>query len=152
MPKRIPIKSAKAFAEEHSCRQVIIFAWDGKTTHCITYGQSIEDADAASLGANEIKDKWCWPSELMTQPSRVTKLQNRIKMLEDILNLSKDTNIQTGKEASKQRKEAKLSRREMASRMGMGLPRIIALEEGKETWTPERILAWHEAITCIKES
>lgn len=85
MPKRIPIAAARRFAREYGCRQVIILAWDGKLTHCTTYGKSLEDCDQAAQGGNRMKAVMGWPESLMGEPSRVRALHRRIKELEDEL-------------------------------------------------------------------
>src|ERR1043166_9750175 len=82
MPKRIPISAAKQVAKEQGCRQVIIMAWDGETTHCVTYGTTVEDCDQAAQGGNKIKKALGWPESLMAEPSRVKALKARIKELE----------------------------------------------------------------------
>jgi hypothetical protein len=85
MPKRIPISSAKRFAQENDCKQVIIAAWDGELTHIVTYGATTEDCAQAALGGNRIKEALGWPKDLRTEPSRVRQLQARIKELEVLL-------------------------------------------------------------------
>jgi hypothetical protein len=71
VPQRIPIASARRFAREQQCRQVIIFAWDGDRSHVVTCGESEEDcARAAELG-NQMKRGLGWPESLQAQPSRV---------------------------------------------------------------------------------
>lgn len=87
----IPVEVAKNIAEEHACRQVILFAWDGNETHVVTYGQSVEDCDQAATGANVIKKGWGWPESTLTTPSRVKALEQRIKDLEAAL--AKATNV-----------------------------------------------------------
>lgn len=84
MPKRIPISAAKLVADKHDCRQVIILAWDGKLTHVVTYGKTLEDCDQAAQGGNKIKKVLGWPESLcQDEPSRVKKLKERIKELEN---------------------------------------------------------------------
>src|SRR5882724_736385 len=74
MPKRIPIEVARFACEAAECRQVILCAWDGKLTHIVTYGKTVEDCAQAAQGGNYLKQKWGWP-ECNDQPSRVKKLQ-----------------------------------------------------------------------------
>jgi hypothetical protein len=81
MPKRIPISAAKRIATEYGCRQVIIVAWDGTLTHCVTYGVSIEDCDHAAQGGNRIKQALGWPESLRAEPSRVRAMHRRIESL-----------------------------------------------------------------------
>lgn len=83
MPNRIPIEAAKCIAANHSCRQVIIVAWDGKLTHVVTYGRTTEECDQAAMGGNLVKKALNWPESMCNaEPSRVTKLKTRIAELE----------------------------------------------------------------------
>jgi hypothetical protein len=43
MPKRIPIKAANNIAQEYNCTQVLLLAFDGELTHCVTYGKTKAD-------------------------------------------------------------------------------------------------------------
>ncbi len=88
MPARIPVSAAKKLAEEYDCRQVILMAWDGKLTHCVTYGKSVEDCTQAAEGGNKIKTALGWPESLMAEPSRVKKLKARIAFLEEELKVA----------------------------------------------------------------
>lgn len=89
MPARIPISAAKRIAADHDLRQVILFAWDGKASHIVTYGKSVEDcAEAADLG-NKMKRGLGWPESLQSaEPSRVKKLRatlnRRTRLLQTI--------------------------------------------------------------------
>lgn len=85
MPAKIPIAAAKTVANEYACRQVILMAWDGEHTHCVTYGKTVEDCDQAAQGGNRIKAALGWPESLMAEPSRVKKLKARIAQLEAAL-------------------------------------------------------------------
>jgi hypothetical protein len=80
---RIPVKAAKDFANEHALRQVVIFAFDGKACHCVTYGSSVEDCDQAATAGNRLKTALGWPDSLMSEPSRVKALKSEIKKLKD---------------------------------------------------------------------
>lgn len=75
MPKRIPISSARRFADQHKCRYVAIFAWDGQTSHVVTYGRKIEDSSRAAELGNQIKTGLGWPEKLHAEPSRLRRLQ-----------------------------------------------------------------------------
>lgn len=81
MPKRIPISAAKAVATEQGCSQVIICAWDGRRTHVVTYGASVEDCDQAAQGGDRIKAALGWPEHLKATPSRVKALQRQVEEL-----------------------------------------------------------------------
>ena len=48
MPKRIPISTAKAVAQKHDLKQVLLIGWDGKSTHVVTYGATKEDCAIAA--------------------------------------------------------------------------------------------------------
>ena len=48
MTKRIPIKTARAVAEQHGLRHVILIGWDGDQTHIVTYGVTKADCAAAA--------------------------------------------------------------------------------------------------------
>lgn len=79
---KIPVKAAKELAEKYKAKQVILFAWDGKLTHVVTYGETVEDCAQAANGANNIKKSWGWPEDTLTEPARVKGLQNRVANLE----------------------------------------------------------------------
>ena len=81
MPQRLPIKAAHDIGTQYDCRQVILLAWDGKLTHIVTWGKTVEDCAHAADGGNRLKLMWGWP-ECNDQPSRVRKLERRIKELE----------------------------------------------------------------------
>jgi hypothetical protein len=92
----IPVKAAKALAEEHKLSQVIVFAWDGKQTHVVTYGKTVEDCAQAAAGANKIKQGWGWPESTLAEPPRVQALLDRIAELErevENLNIRLDEEI-----------------------------------------------------------
>jgi hypothetical protein len=48
MPRRIPIKTAKAVAEQHGLKQVLLIGYDGERVHVVTYGVTKEDCEAAA--------------------------------------------------------------------------------------------------------
>jgi hypothetical protein len=82
---RIPIKALKEFAQRYGLVKIIVFAHDqdNKTDHIATYGKTIEDSSQAADFGNLLKDFLDWPESLHAQPSRVRRLQARIKELED---------------------------------------------------------------------
>lgn len=82
MGKRVPVSIAKEVADKIGARQVILCCWDGTTNHIVTYGKTVEDCAQAAEGGNMLKVKWGWPASTFAEPSRVKKLQNRIKELE----------------------------------------------------------------------
>ena len=81
MPARIPIKAARHLGHEYDCRQIIVLAWDGTLTHVVTWGKTIDDCSQAADGGNRLKEALGWP-EHNDQPSRVRKLEARIRELE----------------------------------------------------------------------
>lgn len=81
MPARIPVTVAKRLAKELDLRQVILLAWDGKLSHVVSYGATIEDCDQAAQGADNMKKAMGWPESLNTAPSRVKKLQAEVDRL-----------------------------------------------------------------------
>ena len=48
MPKRIPIATAKAVAEKHGLRQVLLIGYDGERVYVVTYGATKDDCEKAS--------------------------------------------------------------------------------------------------------
>lgn len=48
MPKRIPISTAKAVAEKHNLKQVLLIGFDGDQVHIVTYGKTKADCEAAA--------------------------------------------------------------------------------------------------------
>lgn len=85
MPQRIPVKVASDVGQKNQCQQVILLAWDGALTHIVTWGKTVEDCAQAAAGGNFLKQKFGWP-ECNDQPSRVRKLEARIRELENQLN------------------------------------------------------------------
>ena len=79
---RIPIKDVKELSKKCSLSHCIVFGWDGKNQQIATYGRTIEACSQAADFGNTMKTKLGWPESLHAQPSRVRKLQNRIKELE----------------------------------------------------------------------
>lgn len=75
--RRIPISAAKKFVKEQDLRHVIICAWDGKLSHVVTYGRSVEDCAQAAEGGNRIKRLLGWPEGLQAEPARVKRLRER---------------------------------------------------------------------------
>jgi hypothetical protein len=84
MPNRLPIKDAKDLAERRGLRQVILLAWDGERTHCVTYGVSVEDCDQAAQGGEKMKRVMGWPN-WEAQPSRVKRLQAALERADRII-------------------------------------------------------------------
>lgn len=80
--KKIPVSAAKQVAEEHGLSQVILLGWDGKVTHIVTYGKTVEDCDMVAQAGNHLKQIWNWPESTFVDPKRVEKLKARIEELE----------------------------------------------------------------------
>ena len=80
--KRIPISAAKDLAKRFGQTHVVIFTSDDKTQHVVTYGRTAEQSGQAADAGNRLKRALGWPDDLHQQPSRVRRLQARIKELE----------------------------------------------------------------------
>lgn len=78
----IPVSVAEKIAVDCSQLQVIVFGWDGVNTCIATFGVTVEDCAQAADGANYIKHKWSWPDSNFTEPPRVQKLLDIIKLKE----------------------------------------------------------------------
>lgn len=83
MSTSIPIEAAKHVCEMYDCRHVIILAWDGESTHVVTYGESAEDSDIAAESANYIKKIWGWPKETLMESPKVQNLKDEIDRLKN---------------------------------------------------------------------
>lgn len=90
MPEKLPIADAKEFADRRNLRQVIVIAWDGERTHCVTYGKTAEDCDQAALGAERLKQALKWP-EWQSEPSRVKRLISALNKLIDTVRIHAQT-------------------------------------------------------------
>ena len=90
---RIPIKAAKELASKYGLSHVIIFAHQREPylDHIVTFGHSLEECEQAAQFGNTLKDALGWPENLKSQPSRVRKLQKRIKELEDQIRVFEQT-------------------------------------------------------------
>lgn len=78
--KRIPIKSAKEFAEKYGYSEIIIFARDGETgmQSVCTWGKTLEECKNAAEGGNAIKKSLGWPEELCeAKPARVKRKEKK---------------------------------------------------------------------------
>jgi len=73
--KKLPIKSAKEFAEKYKQNQVLIVTWDAKEglVHTVSYGKTLEDCDQASQGMNLIRTTLGFPKE------KTNLLPNRVR-------------------------------------------------------------------------
>jgi len=92
--KRIPIKTAREIAKSQKFNQILIFGWDreGNITSVATYGKTVEDCDQIAQAGNWFKKKALhWPeNECCAEPSRVKKLKEKIKNLQDYITLSNE--------------------------------------------------------------
>ena len=82
MSKSIPVKAAEEFAKTQGLKQVIVFGWDGTNTHCVSYGESLEDCAQAAAGANKLKKSLGWPESLLAEPPRIKSLLKKVAELE----------------------------------------------------------------------
>lgn len=89
---RIPIQTLKDLAKIYDLSHLILFAHhpESKDDHIVTYGKSVEDCSQAADFGNLIKDLLGWPESLHAQPSRVHKLQKRIKELKEELRICQE--------------------------------------------------------------
>lgn len=83
MPARLPVAVAKRVAEAHDLQQVILLAFDGKLTHVVTYGKSVEDCDQAAQGGDKLKAALGWTDTAPALPSRVKRLTAENQSLRD---------------------------------------------------------------------
>lgn len=44
----IPVATARAVAEKHGLRQVLLIGWDGESVHVVTYGKTKKDCELAA--------------------------------------------------------------------------------------------------------
>lgn len=79
----IPIKSLKELSQKYGYDHIICFATKGKMQYIATYGRTIQECDQAAQFGDKMKDALGWPESLHAAPSRVRKLQKRIKELEE---------------------------------------------------------------------
>ncbi len=82
---RIPIEHLKELSKHYNLSHLILFAYhpDSNTHYVVTYGSTQEGCGQASDFGNTLKDTLGWPEILHQQPSRVRRLQQRIKELEE---------------------------------------------------------------------
>lgn len=81
--KNIPVKAAKAIAEEYEKNQVILVCWDDvhKRMHVTTYGKTVDECALAAEGGNAVKEALGWPDRLChDEPSRIKKLKEKVSM------------------------------------------------------------------------
>lgn len=99
---RIPIKSLKELSKKYNLDHVIVFATEGDTQHIATYGVTIDGCSEAADFGNKLRDVMGWPESLHQQPSRVRRLQKRIKELEAERSQGNDTKLPSEPHGSKQ--------------------------------------------------
>jgi len=74
----IPVSTLQALAETLQLRQVILVAWDGDTTHVVTYGGTAEDSANAAAGGNRVKTMLDWPASLQSESPKVAALEKEL--------------------------------------------------------------------------
>jgi len=80
MPKRVPIKAAKDVAHKYGLSQVVVVGWDGKLTHVVTYGTTLEQCEQAAIGGNKIKRWLGFPEQMCdAMPARVKRSKKNNK-------------------------------------------------------------------------
>jgi len=92
---RIPIEVLKEIAKKYGLSHIIMLAHQDLVgpvvkDHVVTYGRTVEQCSEAADFGNKLKDALGWPESLRTQPSRVLKLQKRIKELEEEIDKLKE--------------------------------------------------------------
>lgn len=78
----IPILALKEISQKYGYDHIICFATKGKMQYVATYGTTIQACDEAAQFGDKMKDDLGWPESLHAAPSRVRKLQARVKELE----------------------------------------------------------------------
>lgn len=78
---RIPIERLKELSKRYDLSHLILFAYHPETNahHIVTYGKTLEGCGQASDFGNKLKEALGWPESLQAQPSRVKRLQERLK-------------------------------------------------------------------------
>jgi hypothetical protein len=74
-PVPLPIGAAASLAKAYGLRQVIITAWDGSTSHLVTYGESASDSDQATVGGKRIMYALGWRESLLSESAKVKVLR-----------------------------------------------------------------------------
>ncbi len=78
----VPINDLRKLTKARDLTHVIVWAFDAdKVQHVATYGRNIEQCAQAADFGNKLKHALGWPDSLHAQPSRVRKLQAKIKKL-----------------------------------------------------------------------
>lgn len=78
-PDTLPVSCAQTISDLHGQQQVIVVTWDGRQTHCVTYGASLQDSDQAALGGDRLKTAMGWPESLKGMlPVRVKAIQDEL--------------------------------------------------------------------------
>lgn len=82
---RLPIKALKEVANKYGYSVFVAYAYDSekKIQHIATWGRTIKLCDQAAQWGNMMKDALGWPESLHAEPSRVKKLQERTKKLQE---------------------------------------------------------------------
>jgi hypothetical protein len=74
---KIPIESAKEYAEKHGQQIAVTITWERDTgvTHVVTYGENQQECDWACDLGNQIKRSVLkWPEEMCNaEPERLNK-------------------------------------------------------------------------------
>lgn len=81
---KVPIKALKELSKAYNLDHVIVFATEGNMQHIATYGRTSDECSEAADFGNMLKDALGWPESLHQQPSRVRKLEARIRELEGV--------------------------------------------------------------------
>lgn len=80
---KLPIKAAKALAEDHNLDTVLILGSSPGGTVCTTYGRTVEHCDWVAQLGSQVKRGLGWPDNLVNiDPARVKKLKKQVTELE----------------------------------------------------------------------
>lgn len=81
----IPIKNVKSFAGANGLTQVIVFGYDGSTSHIATWAEDAGASDAIATAANVLKASLGWPEITQVESAKVLQLRQEIQELKSKL-------------------------------------------------------------------
>ncbi len=86
MAKRIPIQVCKDIVKKYDQSQAILVTWDRKSniTNVVTYGKTLDDAEQAAKGGNNIKKILRFPEDMCNSiPSKIKRRNKKKKETAD---------------------------------------------------------------------
>lgn len=75
---RIPIKACRDFVKTQGLLYAVIFARGTTISHVVTYGNTIEESEAAAKLGNQMKKGLSWPASSQAMPPRVVRNQRAL--------------------------------------------------------------------------